>query len=181
MNNMSKSNHIPEEIKMRVLARKYIGWGTHQQIADALGISRFSVDRMYFKNASPEMQERVIIHAEQLLSRIERVRDKTLGAIEYQLDTGTLKGKDLIYAFDKTFDKAQILKGEPTQITQQANKGEQLALDYVKYLLDKGYDMPKALDALRAFSRLAEKGATDDVREQVAEKITQNPQLLLPA
>lgn len=150
-----------------------INLDTNIKIAETEGVAPISVHRISVESVGPEIAARAEQIKATLLERIERVRDKSLAYVEHAIDTGKLSPDKAITSFGVTFDKAQILKGQPTQITQD-NSPERLALEFVKAMIQDGYNQQLAIEELRRFHDLA----PVDIREKVAAEIAANPKLL---
>lgn len=117
---MARTNgakELSDEQRAIILAQKNLHLGTQGEIADLNGVCRKTVNEMKVETESLEVVARARQIQEDIQKKIERVRDKTLDALENAIDRDELKKEALINAFSTLYDKSRIESGQPTHLT----------------------------------------------------------------
>jgi len=108
------SRDLSLEERAEILAEKSLRLSTRDEIAEQHGVCRDTVMKI-----TPDTEpHEVVIRAKQIEAdikdRIERVRDKTLDALEHAIDNDEIRKESLINAFSTLYDKARVEGGQPT-------------------------------------------------------------------
>lgn len=108
------SRDLSEEERAVILAQKNLRVSTREEIAEQHGVCRDTVQKIREETESLEVITRAKQIEADIKDRIERVRDKTLDALEHAIDNDELKKESLINAFSTLYDKARVEGGQPT-------------------------------------------------------------------